>query len=122
MKKIIALLAPVLLVAMFATCPDKQAHQKAIAEVVNESVKETIGEQAGKSLASIGSALTSGLVDKGIEHMLELDNYYLFSLGKVEWKGERKTVSVGLLNQVFTVQKDQVKEQIGEKLHLGKKK
>ena len=115
-KAIIAIIF--LLIAMLATCPDKQSHQDKISEIINTSLKETISEKAGKGIANIGPALTSNIVEHAVDHMLYVDNYYIFSLGKVDWKGETKTVSLGILNQIITFRKEQVKEQMKEKLHL----
>ena len=97
------------------TCPDKEAHKKAISEVVKESVKDGLGgDDAEDSLgliegiASIGSSLSEAF----LESQLTVDNYLVYSVGSIRHGKESDTVSVGVFGHVFTVKKEQIKEKL----------
>lgn len=101
----------VLLIAMFATCPKPYEHRRVIQEVVREAVDERLGSSqdmvqalmmwAGKKVIGIGS-------DLAIDQLVTVDNYYVVSVGKIDWQGKERIVSVGLLGHVFTADKDDV--------------
>jgi hypothetical protein len=67
-------------------------------------------------LALFASSLVSGISNLVIDSRLSVDNYFLFSVGKVTFDGESKIVSVGLLNHVFTDINDNLKNEIEERL------
>lgn len=102
------------------SCPDKEAHSEAIMENVNELIdKEAtkdITNDDEKALALFASSLVSGISNLVIDSRLSVDNYFLFSVGKVTFDGESKIVSVGLLNHVFTDINDNLKNEIEERL------
>lgn len=115
-KLLILILALVALGGVAAlTCPDKEAHKKAISEVVKESVKDGLGganseDSLGliEGIASIGSSLT----DAFLESQLTVDKHLVYSTGSIRHGKESETVSVGVFGHVFTVKKEQIKDAI----------
>lgn len=103
----IAVLVVLLLAGLcVATCPDKEAHTEALKEVVNAHItaelSDEIGGEYSEGLVSIGSMIGTGIGGLVIDNMLRVDNYFVCSIGTIELEGERKVVSVGVLNHVFT--------------------
>lgn len=102
------------------SCPKKEAHSEAIMEKVNllidQEINEEINDEDYKPVAIFASSLVSGLSNLVIDSRLTVDNYLLFSIGKVTFDGEEKIVSLGILNQVFTDINDNLKEEIEERL------
>ena len=115
MKKIIA---GILLIGVFViaavTCPKQDDHSKKLAQVVNQSVSNTVKEHVGGGLAALSSIVTGGIVKGIVNEIIDVDNYVLFSLGKVNLPTETKIVSVGLFNQVITIDSESLSKAIEE--------
>ena len=98
------------------SCPDKESHSEAIMENVNELIDEEatkdVTNESEKALALFASSLVSGLSNIVIDSRLTVDNYFLFSIGKVTFEGKKKVVSLGVLNHVFTDIDDNLKNEI----------
>ena len=108
MKKIIALIVFVALIAGACfTCPDKKAHRKALTEAAGQYGEDKLGEatDGDKTLGSIAKALRKAgdpVVGLAIGKMLQVDNYYLFSIGKIKRGEDTQMVSFGIYGHVFT--------------------
>jgi len=110
MKKKIAIVLGALLVVVLAaivSCPDKKAHEDAVAdemkEVVNSALKESTGNDASDTfINSLGSILLNGISETLIANQLQYKNYFVVSTSQLQFKGEKKTLSVGLFGHVFT--------------------
>ena len=102
----LAIVVAVLVLLAF-TCPKKEQHMDAIMNKVSAVTEKKLAESTGdsgwgKGLAVFGSMVTNQLVKLALENSLVYDNYVFFSLAKMEYDGEMKTISVGALNQIFT--------------------
>ena len=88
------LIGLVVLIAIM-TCPDQQDHREAIQ-------KELVGDAVDSSDA-LASAIGGLFVGAVLEGTLNVKNYLLFSVGKINnpFTGESKTVSWGLFGHVF---------------------
>lgn len=110
MKKSLSLVVIILVALLaFATCPDKQAHQDAVMEEVNGAIDTTIKDKTGlgnsgfgNALSKIGTSLASKVLGTAFDYTLTVDNYYLFSVGKIGVDDNPKTVSIGVFGHVFT--------------------
>lgn len=102
------------------SCPDKEAHSEAIMENVNELIDEEatkdVTNESEKALALLASSLVSGISNLVIDSRLSVDNYFLFSIGRVTFEGESRIVSIGMLNHVFTDINDNLKKEIEKRL------
>lgn len=124
MKKVIAVIiivGAVLLLAM--TCPDKTAHQEAIrdsiSQVYNDKVNESMSEEDASNelvqgFAMLGNIFVDKIVETVLDTKLSVKNYVLFSVGTIYLDGNTKTVSFGILNNVFTYDKEDIKNLIDE--------
>ena len=110
MKKILSLviIIAVVLVAI-VTCPDKQAHQDAVMAEMNGAIDTAIKDKVGlgdsdleKSISKITSKLTSTVLGAAFDTAVTVDNYFVFSVGKIDIDDKPKTVSIGAFGHVFT--------------------
>lgn len=108
----------VLALVMIITCPDTQDHRDAVKTAtqgfVNDKVDEATGGSDDNIVSSIinqGSKWFSGrAIDAFLDNNFHVNNYFLYSVGKVTFNGNEKTVSLGLLNHVFTFDKEDLAE------------
>ena len=49
------------------------------------------------------------MVKEAIDNLITVDNYFVCSIGKVNYDNKEHIVSVGLLKHIFTVDKDELK-------------
>ena len=99
----------VFVAALVFTCPDEQAHKDAINNVIKQGIAQQSEDDSSISLNALMRLIGGGIAEYAVDQMLTYDNYALFSLGTFEYQGETKTLSIGLLDHVFTtVSKDDV--------------
>ncbi|WP_337559343.1 DUF4359 domain-containing protein [Prevotella sp.] len=96
------------------TCPNKQDHEEAITYVVSSLINEKIDEEETDALALLGSFYLTKFVGQFLDSRLRVNNYFLFSVGEVNYKGKTKNVSFGILNHVYTIDKEDIKKEISE--------
>lgn len=120
MKKLIVTIVLVGVVLLLAfTCPDKQAHKDAIDKVVSGVVDSKLdeldsgtGDVLTQGLSMLGSMFAAKMVDTFLDNRLTVDNYVVCSIGKIKLDDKTKTVSFGILNNVFTMSEEDVKENL----------
>lgn len=111
---LLALLIVVILGGVLAvTCPSRQDHKDAIATSSREWMSTKI--QAANNMGGLGNLLNGVVewisgkgIDFAVDEYLDVDNYFVCSVGRFRVGNERKTVSLGVLNHVFTFDKDDV--------------
>ena len=113
-----------LLVAMFVTCPNEENHRLAVMQLCSEVVQTKVEEsEINKWLNATGIDLgeskqllleATGNMSSGVfvNNLLRVDDYYLFSVGRMKVQHNEYIVSVGVLNHVFTPSKEMVSEAI----------
>ena len=111
MKKLLFLvLLAALVVGAVVTCPDKKAHKEALADTFAEYASYKIDENKDNGLSDV---LNEGLnalrkvggdkvVEATLSQFLEVDNYYVLSIGRLKQGSEKKLISIGLFGHVFT--------------------
>jgi len=102
MKKLLVSLFFIALVILLAlTSPPKKVHSESITNVFNDAIRNKSKSDNMFSILMDGAAsyFLSSIVDKN----LIVDDYLIFSLGKIQIQEESKIVSVGILNHVFTL-------------------
>ena len=112
MRSLVALLILVLLGGVLVfTCPDRQAHQAAIKQEFNAAMSEKMGSSNGiiESVIQLGSKYMMGMAaESALNELLTVDNYFICSVGRMEFDGREHVTSIGLLNHIFTVNKDDI--------------
>ena len=121
MKKFIFLIVFLAVVAgaLIATCPDRNAHMAAIKSVVSEVVNDEVDKQTNiftTELASISTVLTVNMADSYLKTNLIIKDHTLYNIGYINYKNELRMVSVGILNHVFTLDKETAREIMKDKM------
>ena len=116
MKKLLVIIILLLVaVLMTLTVPDKQKHKDAMMEAINEYVEEEATDKLGDNvLAKLGKSVVVKTVETALNSKLKVDNYYLFNTTYVRLEGENQVLSVGLLGQVITFDKEMIREKLEE--------
>ena len=98
-----------------ATCPDREEHSETLKGLVNQVItSELSGEEEDAALVMFGSVIGTGLGGLVIDNMLNIEDYFVCSIGTVTFNGETHVVSVGLLNHVFTIDEKKAAQIAGE--------
>lgn len=99
------------------TCPDHEAHSTALKNLCNRMLTEKLSQGATEEEAgwvAFGSMLGTGIGGFVIDNMLNVENYFVCSIGTMTYDGETKIVSVGMLNHVFTADDEKVLQMADE--------
>ncbi|MCQ2254187.1 MAG: DUF4359 domain-containing protein [Bacteroidaceae bacterium] len=96
----------IILGIMAVTTPNKDSHIRAIRSSLLESIDTSDSTATDKEAAML---LGAGLIDKVLDSKLHVDNYIIFSTGKIDTGKEDKTVSFGILTHVFVGEIDDKK-------------
>ena len=120
MKKFLFLIVFLAVVAgaLIATCPDRNAHLEAIKSVVSEVANEEMDKQSNiltTGLASISTMLTINIADSYLKSNLIIRDHTLFNIGYISYNDDLRMISFGILNHVFTLDKETAKEIMKEK-------
>lgn len=107
----------ILLIAIF-TNPSQEDHKEKVKETFLTYYKKSLKESqldTENSFAALGSLLGESFINKIIENAVTRDNYMFFSLTKVTFKGEEKSIGYGVFGNVFLSEK--VEEAFNKKLN-----
>ena len=115
MKKLLFLIVflAVIAGALIATCPDRNAHLEAIKSVVSEVANEEMDKQSNiltTGLASISTMLTINMADTYLKSNLIIRDHTFYNIGYIIYKDDFTMVSLGILNHVFTLDKETARE------------
>lgn len=101
MKKLIGLVIFIgLIVFLYKTCPEKSEHTEALSEGVTELVSKNVPGVDAELINSMPEL--QGMIKLFGENMVDVDNYFIFSLGKMKLEEEEQVVSFGIGGYVFT--------------------
>lgn len=128
-KLLLALLIFVILGGVLAvTCPSRQDHKDAVSLSTRQWVGDKLDAIAqNNDLLSIFTGAVEWISGQGIDFVidqyLDVDNYGVCSIGRVNLGEKSKVVSVGVLNHVFTFDKEDVDQlfmnALKDKIGLG---
>jgi len=101
-------------VLMTQTVPSKKAHKEAMMKAIKEYVDEKAEEHGfgDNVLTDIGKAVVNKGIEVALNAKLKVHNYYLWNTTTVRLDGKDQLLSVGVLGQVLTFDKDMLKERI----------
>ena len=91
----------IIAVIAFFTNPDEQAHKEAIkaksADILKEIVSERTDGVSSVAWQLAGEQLLAGFINSNIT----VDNYYLFSIPKINWDGKSYPIGAGAFGKVY---------------------
>lgn len=116
MNKYITIFGTVCITAVLIfTNPDRVKHSMAVKEILTKEFNKAMTDELRKSKnnyqqanAGIGLFLGSTLIEKIVDGYIDCENFYLFSLTKINFDGHNKTIGFGILGKVFI--SDKLKE------------
>lgn len=85
----------------FFTNPDKEVHKEAIIARSNQVIEEIIAERNDKVSSAAWQLGGEKLLSEFVESNVTVDNYYLFSIPKVNWDGKSYQIGVGAFGKVY---------------------
>lgn len=104
--------AVVIAFALTVTCPTREQHCEAVAGEISAAISQSSGASGFWGMFS--NIFASGVVNMAVSQFLDVDNYYLFSIGTINIEGKSRAVSFGILNHVFTFDNDYIREALNE--------
>lgn len=102
MKKLLFTLLAVAVIAgtLVATCPGKEAHADAILTVFKNADAKKDGKKN-----SIAEAAAIKLLKGAVEDAINVDNYFIFSIGRPETSKDKK-ITFGILGKAYLLDKE----------------
>lgn len=97
----------ILLIAIF-TNPSQEEHKEKVKETFTAYYQKSLKENETDSenaFAALGSLLGNTLINSMIENAITRDNYVIFSLTKITYEGEEKSIGYGVFGNVFLSEK-----------------
>ena len=122
-KFLVIILGVVVVTALVlvTTRPDREAHREAIMSIVSKVVNsEMDNSQIDETLASIGTMVIVSAADEYLSSNLMVIDHTFYNIGLVNYKGEFRTVSIGVMNHVFTISEDDAKKWINQLMNSYK--
>ena len=117
MKKLLITLMAVVALGVVAalTCPDKQKHKDVLLSVVNQSINESLQKENLEGLGAIVGSIGSGVTSAYLDNRLVVKDRFICSTGEIQnLKGEVKKVSFGIFGHVFPLNKEDLREALGQ--------
>lgn len=89
-----------LLIVAAVTCPDKSKHLEVLSDRAGYAISKSASDEGG--LVALLGLAGNNLAKLFLQNSLVVDNYFLFSLGRIEKSDGSDVVSVGVFGHVFT--------------------
>lgn len=106
---VLLLIVLVLMGVLVVTVPDRESHRQAIVGSSREWVNEKVEQRGADDILGEVIKWVSGKgADIAIDQLLQVDNHFVYSTGKLMVGDEPKTISLGILGHVFTFGKDDI--------------
>lgn len=101
-----------LAIVLVFTNPDSAKHSLAVKEILTKEFNKKMTDEIRESKnnyqsanAGIGLLLGSTLIDKIIDGYIDSENFYFFSLTKINIDEENRTIGFGILGKVYISEK-----------------
>lgn len=108
-----------LVIVMFVTCPSAGDHRREVRQLGEKAVKMYAAQQDNMLITGMTFAFGDDLVDMVISKLLEVDNYGVVSIGRLDnprHPSKSQIVSVGVFGHVFTASPEDLVEGLANKL------
>jgi hypothetical protein len=111
MKKLIRIIVVLAILAgiMFFTCPEEEKHVDKLTQKIVASTNDQKDDAESNIIEDIGNAIAGTLSEKVVhlyvKSQLKVENYTLLNVGKMNYDGEKRVVTIGAFNHVFCLVK-----------------
>ncbi len=107
----VSMVAVAAILVMIATCPGKKVHQDAIRSEVSAALGQQLGESGSlieTGLQMFGKYVFGKFADSALDELLVVKNYFVVSVGRIDYDGQERIASIGVFGHVFTVDKEDI--------------
>lgn len=105
------------MLALMVTTPSRQQHADTIRQVMTGAVNAELRDyQIDGAFGSIASATATSSIDQFLNTSFLVRDHRFYSLGFIDYEGEFVLVSVGILGHVYTLDEDQARQLIRQKM------
>lgn len=105
------------MLALMVTTPSRQQHADTIRQVMTGAVNAELRDyQIDGAIGSIASATATSAIDQFLNTSFLVRDHRFYSLGFIDYEGEFVLVSVGILGHVYTLDEDQARQLIRQKM------
>lgn len=105
------------MLALMVTTPSRQQHADTIRQVMTGAVNAELRDyQIDGAFGSIASATATSAIDQFLNTSFLVRDHRFYSLGFIDYEGEFVLVSVGILGHVYTLDEDQARQLIRQKM------
>lgn len=123
MKLVIGLI--IFILAIFAiTNPSADAHKEKVRTEASKAVEKAVGSTDNnffsQALRSVAKMMAGSMMDEAMNQLFEYHNYIVCSTGSVDFNGKQHTVSFGILDNVYTMNADDMVKALesADNLHI----
>lgn len=120
MKKILVSIVFIIIgiaIGLMVTMPDRQQHQDTIKSVMQGAINAELREnQIDGPLGAIASVAAYTTLTTFLNTSFVVRDHTFYSLGFIDYEGEFILVSVGVFNHVYTLDEDQARKLIKQKM------
>ena len=85
---------------MVVTCPKTEDHRDAVRKELAKYIYSHINKKDTGVFDVFNNLFTNQISEMAVNNLLSVDNYAVCSVGRLEWQGDNKIVSFGLLGHV----------------------
>lgn len=103
-KQIALIIVGIILLLAIFTNPNQVAHKEKVKTTFTAFYQKQSKENrtlSNDGFEALGSLLGTSLINTIVENGVSCDNYLLFSITKVNYKGQEKSIGYGMLGNVF---------------------
>lgn len=105
-------IAVIIAFALTVTCPTREQHCEAVAGEISQAISQSAGSSG--IFGMFTNVFASGVVNMAVNQFLDVDNYFLFSIGTINVDGKSRAVSFGIFNHVFTFDDDYIRQAVSQ--------
>lgn len=95
---------------MVVTCPNTEDHRDAVRKELAKYIYSHINKKDTGVFDVFNNLFTNQISEMAVNNLLSVDNYAVCSVGHLEWQGDNKIVSFGLLGHVYTFDAEDLEE------------
>lgn len=108
------IVAFVMLVVLVVTVPSREDHLNTIKDVTREWMSATVDKTGlgGSILGEVATWVGGSGINLALDQMFSYDNYFVCSVGTLNYGTYSKHVSLGILGHVFTFDKEDINNTI----------
>lgn len=116
-----ALITTIIVIAMAVTCPTRADHHRAIASVTKEWMGDKLTSWGADGMfGSVMRVAGDFGTDYAVSQLIDVDDYFLWSVGYLDFGEQRTRTSIGVLGHVFTFNKENIDQAFNEWLGIAR--